>query len=168
MSTAANRNQIREARPEEYEQLRFIELEADSVFETVGIGPFDNDDGENHLSSAAMVLVASDPPLGFITLDIVDGLPNIWQLSVLPDEQRRGIGKNLIEAACDWARANNLEATTLTTFRDVPWNGPFYQRLGFSALSDLSPGLEAIREHEREIGDDTFGSRIAMRKELIG
>ena len=77
MSSAANRNQIREARRDEYEQLRSIELAADSLFETVGIGPFDNDDSENHLSSAALVLVASDPPLGFIILDIVDGLPNI-------------------------------------------------------------------------------------------
>lgn len=86
---------------------------------------------------------------------------------MLPDEQRRSIGKNLIEAARKWARANNFEAVTLTTFGDVPWNAPFYQRLGFSTLSDLSPGLEAIREHEREIGDDAFGPRIAMRKELV-
>jgi hypothetical protein len=55
---------------------------------------------------------------------------------------------------------------TLTTFRDVPWNGPFYAKLGFRELRHLSPGLAAMREHERLIGDDDFGPRIAMRKDL--
>jgi hypothetical protein len=54
----------------------------------------------------------------------------------------------------------------LTTFRDVPWNGPYYAALGFTAVDDRSPGLMAIREHERAIGDDDFGPRFAMRKDL--
>ena len=55
---------------------------------------------------------------------------------------------------------------TLTTFRDVPWNGPFYAGLGFRAVDELTPGLAAVRDHEKAIGDDDFGPRIAMRKEL--
>jgi hypothetical protein len=72
----------------------------------------------------------------------------------------------LVNAVCDWATAEGLPAVTLTTFRDVAWNGPFYAKLGFRELVDLSPGLVAMREHERAIGDDDFGPRIAMRKEL--
>jgi len=64
--------------------------------------------------------------------------------------------------------ALHLPAVTLTTFRDVPWNAPFYARLGFRVIEALSPGLQAIRDHERDIGDDAFGSRVAMRIDLRG
>jgi hypothetical protein len=56
---------------------------------------------------------------------------------------------------------------TLTTFRDVPWNGPYYAALGFEVIDDLSPELAAMREHERAIGDDDFGPRVAMRLALL-
>jgi hypothetical protein len=71
-----------------------------------------------------------------------------------------------VNAVSDWARYRGLPAVTLTTFRDVPWNGPFYAKLGFRELSELSPGLAAMREHERAIGDDDFGTRIAMREDI--
>ena len=64
--------------------------------------------------------------------------------------------------------ALHLPAVTLTTFRDVPWNAPFYARLGFRVIEALSPGLQAIRDHERDIGDDAFGSRVAMQIDLRG
>jgi hypothetical protein len=41
-------------------------------------------------------------------------------------------------------------AVTLTTFRDVPWNAPFYTRLGFSnAERQATGGLAAKRELKR-------------------
>jgi hypothetical protein len=33
-------------------------------------------------------------------------------------------------------------------------------------MDELGPGLQAIRDHEREIGDDDFGPRVALRKDL--
>ena len=72
----------------------------------------------------------------------------------------------LVEGTCDWARSGHFGAITLTTFRDVPWNGPFYESLGFVAMDTLTPELSAIREHERSIGDDDFGPRVAMRLPL--
>jgi hypothetical protein len=72
----------------------------------------------------------------------------------------------LVGSVCDWSRSHGFDAVTLTTFRDVPWNGPFYEKLGFRPLTDLSRGLAAVRQHERAIGDDDFGPRIAMRMDL--
>lgn len=112
------------------------------------------------------MLVVDDPPIAFIVVELIDGAAHIWQLSVHPDHARRGIGSALINAATDWARANDLDAITLTTFRDVPWNGPFYASLGFVVIDDLTPELAAIRDHERVIGDDAFGPRVAMRLAL--
>jgi GNAT superfamily N-acetyltransferase len=154
------------ARPEEYEALRSIEEAADSIFAEVGIGPFAQSEDDNHLAQAAVVLATGDPAVGFACVEVVDGAAHIWQLSVHPRAARRGRGRALVKAVCDWATANRLPAVTLTTFRDVAWNGPFYARLGFRELDDLSPGLAAMRAHERAIGDDDFGPRIAMRKDL--
>jgi GNAT superfamily N-acetyltransferase len=158
---------LRHARPGEFTDLRALELRADKVFETIGIGPFKNDDSDDHLIQAILVLVAGDPPAGFVCLDAVGGFAHIWQLAVDPVHARRGIGRALVEAACEWARSDGFGAITLTTYRDVPWNGPFYESVGFEELECLSPAISAIREHEREIGDDDFGARIAMRRDLL-
>ena len=157
---------IRQARTDEYPGLRALELESDRLFESVGIGPFADVEEENHLDGAALVLVTGEPPVGFACVDMVDGIPHLWQLSVHPEHARRGLGRALVEAVCDWARADGHDAVTLTTFRDVPWNGPFYASLGFVVIEHLPPGLLAIREHERAIGDDGFGPRVAMRRAL--
>jgi GNAT superfamily N-acetyltransferase len=146
--------------------LRTIELQADRLFETVGIGPFVNDENENHFESATVTMVTGEPPVGFVCVELVDGVPHIWQLAVHPDHGRQGLGRSLVYAACRWARSEGFEAITLTTFRDVPWNGPFYGSLGFISMDELTPGLAVIREHERSIGDDDFGPRIAMRRPL--
>jgi GNAT superfamily N-acetyltransferase len=157
---------VRVGRPDEFADLRRIEFEADRLFESVGIGPFTNDEGENHIEQAKLVLVVGDPPAGFASVELVDGNPHIWQLSVHPDHGRHGLGRALVEAVCDWARSRRFSAITLTTFRDVAWNGPFYESIGFITMDTLTPELSAIREHERSIGDDDFGPRVAMRLAL--
>ena len=112
------------------------------------------------------VLVVGEPPVGFVCVELVDGIPLVWQLSVHPEHGRKGLGRALLRAACDWARAESFDAITLTTYRDVPWNGPSYESLDFATLDALPPGLQAIREHERAIGDDDFGPPVAMRLAL--
>jgi hypothetical protein len=64
-------------------------------------------------------------------------------------------------------RAPASELLTLTTFADVPWNGPCYERLGFRQLTgtELTPGLRAVRAEEAAHGLDEW-PRIAMRREL--
>ena len=71
-----------------------------------------------------------------------------------------------MNAVCEWALTRGHSAVTLTTFRDVPWNGPFYAKLGFQQVDNPPKGLAAIRQHEKDIGDDDLGPRIAMQKDL--
>jgi GNAT superfamily N-acetyltransferase len=99
-------------------------------------------------------------------VELVDRVPHIWQLAVHPDHGRRGYGRALVGAVSEWARLHQFEAVTLTTYRDVPWNGPFYKSLGFVTMGTLTPELMAIRDHERAVGDDGFGPRVAMRLAL--
>jgi GNAT superfamily N-acetyltransferase len=157
---------IRVAESSEWHLLREIGASADEMFGPLGIGPFAAVEADDHFATAAIVLVAGSPAVGFACVDIVDDVAHLWQLSVHPSHGRQGIGRALVQAVCEWAVCNGYPAVTLTTFRNVPWNAPFYRRLGFRVLHDLPPGLNGIREHEREIGDDNFGPRVAMRKEL--
>jgi hypothetical protein len=47
-------------------------------------------------------------------------------------------------------------------YADVPWNAPFYAGHGWRPLTVLTPGLQALRRHEEELGLDRHGRRIAM------
>lgn len=154
---------VRTSVPEEFERLRWIELESDLLYETVGIGPFDEDPSLAGLAGATVVFAAGDPAVGFVSVDLVDGDAHIDQLSVLPERGGRGIGRDLLDRAVRWAREEGLSGVTLTTFRDVPWNAPFYARVGFEVVETPGPELAAIRAHERATGIDAMGPRVAMR-----
>ena len=97
----------------------------------------------------------------------VDGLAYLQEIDVLPDHGRRGIGTSLIHAVCEWAQFKKVAAVTLTTFRHLPWNAPFYERLGFRSLTqdELTSGLDAILADEAENGLDKT-KRVAMLKQL--
>jgi GNAT superfamily N-acetyltransferase len=107
-------------------------------------------------------------PRGYAIADIVDGQGHLEQVSVHPDYGRRGLGRALIGAVREWARAAGFSALTLLTFRDVPWNGPYYAAIGFHEIPDaeLAPELRALREHERDLGLDRE-SRCAMVLQLM-
>ena len=157
---------VRSADPSEFAHLRWIEFESDRLLEEFGMGPFVDDEVENHLPVAAAVFAVGEPAVGFVCLSIVDGAAHVDQVSVLPEHGRRGIGRALLETAIGWAASSGHAELTLTTYRDVPFNAPFYRTLGFVDATDLGPGLSAIRDHERAVGLDGHGPRVAMRRRL--
>lgn len=110
----------------------------------------------------------SDRVVGFAHLIWLDGWAHLEEVDVEPDFGRLGIGRRLVLAACAWARSQGCHHITLSTFRDVPWNAPFYSGLGFQAIqeSDLSPGLEQLRENEKRTGLDPT-KRVMMRRKLF-
>jgi GNAT superfamily N-acetyltransferase len=114
------------------------------------------------------VLVATDDGnvAGFIVFDVVDHCAHIDEVAVTPRAGRRGYGAALIDAVQRWADDRHLPAVTLTTFRDVPRNGPWYRRLGFRELAEheLTPTLRRIREEEGRSGLPPE-LRIVMRRE---
>jgi GNAT superfamily N-acetyltransferase len=72
--------------------------------------------------------------VGFAQVVILDGLAHLDEIDVVPECGRRGIGSRLVEAVCEWAARSGYEKVTLSTFRDVPFNAPFYARLGFTVV----------------------------------
>ncbi|MBQ1043275.1 GNAT family N-acetyltransferase [Micromonospora sp. C72] len=108
---------------------------------------------------------AADRPIAFVLVDLVDGAAHVQQLSVDPAYARRGIGRRLLDRVAEWASSQGLPALTLTTFRSVPWNGPYYARCGFRELSgtEVTPGLAGLLTAEAALGLDP-AERIAMRR----
>lgn len=62
---------------------------------------------------------------------------------------------------------DQLNCLSLTTFRDVPWNAPYYLRLGWRIVPDdgTSPGLLAIRARQRAAGHERW-PRVTMFKDV--
>jgi len=104
---------------------------------------------------------------GFAYGTELDGAFHLEELDVLPEHGRRGVGTALVRAVCRAAAAAGCGAVTLTTFSNVPWNGPWYARLGFRPVprTELSPGLaRAFRDEGRR--GLPIDLRVVMRLEL--
>ncbi len=106
-------------------------------------------------------------PVGFLAAGMRDGQYIIFQLSVIRAAQRQGIGARLLEQAIAHGRATGVPAVILTTFRDVPWNGPWYGKFGFVEIAepDRSPQVKRMLAHEVEMGLDP-ARRCAMALRL--
>ena len=106
-----------------------------------------------------------DRPVGFAVVSILDGNAHLDELDVLPDHGCRGIGTALVETACTWARSAGYHAITLSTLRGIPWNAPFYAKLGFRILAEdeLTQPLRELLDHEARLGLP-MENRVLMRR----
>jgi GNAT superfamily N-acetyltransferase len=116
-----------------------------------------------------LVLVAEDGDqlLGFAACQVCEDALHLWELAVRSNRQGQGVGRHLMRATIALARRRGASAVTLSTFRDIAWNGPFYARMGFAELdsANLNPRLSAICRREAALGLDV-GNRCAMRLAL--
>jgi GNAT superfamily N-acetyltransferase len=158
---------VRAARAAELAALPDLEDRSGALFRVAGLDLPPGTTSVEQLRAAREVLVIGEPPVGFAELDELDGQAHLRQLSVLPSHMRRGLGSALLEASCAWAASAGYREIVLTTFADVPWNGPFYRARGFVEMRDPGPGLAAVRAAEKAAGLDEVSPRIAMRRELV-
>ena len=137
---------IRVAVPEDAQRLPAIEISAAQAFRMI--------DGLSWL--------AESPPMSVEQHRQRIALSTCW-VALNAENRPQGWGWRLVEAAKNYARANRLSFVTLTTFTSVPWNAPFYARLGFQikATADLDQRLAAVVSEEYQHGFAP-GSRCAM------
>jgi ribosomal protein S18 acetylase RimI-like enzyme len=155
---------VRPARREDLDLLSEIEGEADQQFVAL-FGDLDWDPptpGVERSAAPGFLLVAGDPPVGFAHVLEIEGIAHLEQLAVLPAEQRRGTGTALVRAAQREAARRGYDVLSLCTYAEVPWNAPYYQRLGFEELAEPAPVHRRMVEHERAIGLDRHGPRVVM------
>ena len=165
---------IRAARIDDVPSLIEIERAASEMFRALSMD-FVADDDPGSLAELAPYVEGGrafvwagdgDAPVAYIILDVVDGAAHIEQVSVHPGHARQGIGRRLIEHAAAWACARDLHSLTLTTYADVPWNAPYYRRLGFRDISpeEETPGLRLIVSRERAAGLEVWPRTIMSRR----
>jgi len=157
--------EVRLAGPADLAGLPAIENSADPLFVPFGIvfppGPTVI---EQMINKEAEILVAGAPPVGFAAVEVLDGAVHLEQISVRGDLVGQGIGAGLLRAVMDRAAAGGWPGVSLLTFRDVPWNGPWYARHGFVELPEerWGPGLRSYWDAEIEGGLHDLGPRIVM------
>ncbi|KAM3111566.1 GNAT family N-acetyltransferase [Phormidesmis sp. 146-33] len=130
---------IRSARAEELLLLSHIERSAARLFlDTPYAFLVDADplplEVVQQQSQAGRVWVAVDQygaVVGYAIACEVDGTLYLQQIDVAPQHGRRGIGSALVGTVCAWAKQQGYAIVSLSTFRDIPWNAPFYSKLGF-------------------------------------
>ena len=160
------------ARPEDLAVLPAIELAAARLL--VGHAPesvLNESTSDDALKTAQRhgrlwVALADDVPVGFAHVEVIEpAAAHLAEIDVHPRHGRRGLGTKLVRAVCDWAMAAGYRSVTLTTFRDVPWNMPFYARLGFEVIpsESLSAALRSVVQAETRRGLDPT-RRVAMRR----
>ncbi len=119
---------------------------------------------------ANRMLVACDAqgvPVGFAALSLWSYGCLLEELDVLPEHGGKGLGRALVMAAIEWAKVNRQPAIFLSTFADVPWNRPFYSRLGFQIVpeSELNVDMMQLRNNEIAAGLPV-DRRVFMRMSL--
>jgi GNAT superfamily N-acetyltransferase len=169
---------VRLARAHETLCLNAIEAECGTIFrsvigyEWVDQGVDLNEDiwGASIEASTCWVVVerGSDQPIAFLAAKYFGEDIYIAEIGVLTRFQGQKIGALLLSAVEAHARDANLRAVTLTTFSEIPWNGPYYARLGYSPLAqDQAPAyLKAILADEAARGlmaKPRYAMELALR-----
>lgn len=182
---------IRPPRADELEGLRAIERAAGRPFADIGMPEIAADEppsvaelGAYRARNRAWVVTApgagdgpdADRPVGYVLVDVLDDpgpggeaarAAHIEQISVDPAWAGQRLGAELIEHVAGEARRQGLDALTLSTFRDVPWNAPYYERLGFRVVEEAEQGtgLRRVRDREAAHGLDP-ARRVCMWRPL--
>lgn len=120
------------------------------------------------LNNGWLLAAAADqsPIAGFVMASLRGKGLYIDQVSVDPAYGRKGIGRALMLHIESIAMNRGCREITLSTFRELPWNAPFYATLGYRPLKrrDLEPFMLTIEEAQKPFMDVT--KRTFMRKRL--
>lgn len=161
---------IRRPHPHEIKLLPQIENEADLRYRCVGLGQVVDMPPASLASLEAgrregrlwVAVSALNRPIGFALMKFPGGTAWLDQLSVLQCWQGRGYGSALIARTAATARDLGHRTLHLSTYRDVPWNAPYYARRCFARRVAGSVSA-AVRAREQpwpsalaEDGDETI------------
>ena len=108
----------------------------------------------------------SDIPVGYAVAGPLGAHFHLRELSVDPGHGRKGLGAALVRTVVAAAASRGAAGVSLTTFRDVPFNMPFYEKLGFAeiALDDAPPALRDAFRRELPPGMDPAPRVLMLRR----
>ena len=167
---------IRPATREDAAAMAAVEVAAAQRFRAIGMTHI----AEAGPTDAAAVLVRIDDGRAYVAVDpegtcvgfafyrLLDARRlYLEELDVAPSHAGQRIGARLIEQVTARAAQEGIAEVVLSTFRDAPWNAPYYARLGFNIVDDaaLDDTLRAIRAHHVALGLDET-QRVFMRADV--
>lgn len=164
---------LRPGADEDIAALQRVDLAASRLFD--GTGLIDEPDGPVPVPEDALragittklLYVVTSPfgePVGFALCRVVAHDLYLDQISVDPSHGGRGLGAYMVQAIIEEANDRHLRGVILSTFRDLPWNGPFYAKHGFvelprSAMKGWMKSLEAIQAQTMDVSLRCFMRR---------
>ncbi|TKT83019.1 GNAT family N-acetyltransferase [Aquamicrobium sp. LC103] len=162
---------IRADRDDDYPALLKVENRAAQLFRDHGYpaisdNPFASVEDFRAMAAGHTVWVAvtpDDAPVGYAVAGRLGRFLHLRELSVDPAHGRKGLGAALVRVVLRAGKAEGAEGVSLTTFRTVPFNAPFYEKLGFAEMP-LGGAPEELRStFEREMPPETDPSaRVLM------
>lgn len=173
MTTGDRSIQLRPANQHDLAALPAIERSAASAFEGLDV-PLDI---LTDVSPAAAwrphcqggtlwVACDGEAPVAFLAGRRMGPRLHIDEIDVARAWQGKGLGRRLMGLAIAYAADHGLEGLSLTTFRSVPWNAPFYASLGFVEWPpDEAP--DEIRSMLQAEAAKGLRDRCAMRLDLL-
>lgn len=86
--------------------------------------------------------------IGYLRLHVRDDSGYLAAIYLLPDEQGKGYGRTLWEAALEWFKSRGVSEVMLTVAAGNERARAFYQRLGFMEMAETTAeiGGEALNE----------------------
>lgn len=157
-TTASPVYTIRLACSDDCSAMRHIEISAAKRF--AGLNLIEDAHLDNHMPPQRLlelvskhqvwVACANESAVGFVVASHIDSGCLIEELDVLVEHGGRGLGRLLVATVLEWSKAHGYSTVILSTFRDVPWNAPFYSKLGFEMIPEeqFSPDLHQLRQNE--------------------
>ena len=105
-------------------------------------------------------------PVGFLRAKPIDDLLYCAELSVLKHHHGKGLGEKLINHFWQFAKNEGFAGIAGITFKNVPWNGPYYLRQGFEYWNSdqIGPELKAITTGQPEMALSKAGERVVFGK----
>jgi ribosomal protein S18 acetylase RimI-like enzyme len=102
----------------------------------------------------SLAALSGESIVGFAAIRTAGRELHLTELSVARAHQRCGVGSLLIRAAMIDARNSGYRGITLNTYRDIPWNAPFYARFGFVEIANFEgrPHLQESHESATAMG----------------
>ena len=160
--------QIRKARELDISYLPAIERAADRLFPEGRIpgsgSTYPTEDLLRALHDGLLLVAELDGVVvGFAVAGELEHALHLYALAVHPDYARRGFGRGLVDGIIEESARRALTGVTLTTFKDLSWNGPFYAQAGFRTLEvhETGAALASILSAEKSAG---MCLRIAMMR----
>lgn len=142
---------IRLAEREELTELGEVERAAGQQFAAVGLAHLSEQtlpierllEAQKH-GHVWVVTTLADEIVGFAMIETASERVHLEEIDILPAHSGQGLGRELIRAIQTWAVPAGFKAMSLSTFRDVPWNAPYYERLGFRILPEKEWSREFV------------------------